>query len=379
VKKRKQLWMPYQVGFEFFENRIGIISKQLNQYDNLLKYLDTTKDNIANLNNSSPNHAHLDFAQIAQKYEKAVKPLKNNVEKLKSAHPDHLGDDKVLSRLEELFDDEIVGQLYDDKQLEEIAKQGEDRYEKKIPPGYKDQDKKEDENAPSRNRKYGDLIIWKQMIEKAKESGKPLIFITNDAKDDWVLYAKDHRKLGAKPLLKKEMIAEASVDFALYSSDEFLDIAHKQFNMSVKPQSVQEVKKFRELEVERLSSAQKYNPFMRQIQSFSKQPNLYLDQLHEFTHRARALSRECLHQYEKRELPAAAEENLVRLAHMYDDIHRLVDRSPNAFIAEIFQIEKMLMRCNHMLRDLERLEIPEVSELRHITGRMLDILEDSNI
>ena len=36
-------------------------------------------------------------------------------------------------------------------------------------------------------KKYGDLILWYQIIDKAKESKKPIILISGDVKEDWWL------------------------------------------------------------------------------------------------------------------------------------------------------------------------------------------------
>lgn len=251
VKKRGQLWMPNRVGYEFFERRVSIISKQSNQYENVLKYLDSPKELIAKLTETNASHAHLDFGKLSEEYEKSAKDLREKVEKLKNAHPDHLGADKVLTELEKIYIDSLVGKEYSDSQLQELIKEGEDRYSRKVPPGYKD-DNKSDEEKPSANRKYGDLIIWKQMIDHAKDSKKPIIFVTNDAKDDWVQYAKGRRKLGPKPELKKEMLKEAKVDFELYSSDEFLDHVHKILKLKLNRDSVSEVKKYSQIESERV-------------------------------------------------------------------------------------------------------------------------------
>jgi len=37
----------------------------------------------------------------------------------------------------------------------------------------------------TRGNKFGDLIIWKEMIEKAKAEKRPIIFVTDDGKSDW--------------------------------------------------------------------------------------------------------------------------------------------------------------------------------------------------
>ncbi len=43
LKKKKQLWIPYQVGYEFYENRIDVISEYEGSYDSVLCILDKAK------------------------------------------------------------------------------------------------------------------------------------------------------------------------------------------------------------------------------------------------------------------------------------------------------------------------------------------------
>lgn len=59
------------------------------------------------------------------------------------------------------------------------CEEGEQRYKKETPPGFKDAKNKDGV------RKYGDLIIWKEILKFARESNKNIIFITDDVKSDW--------------------------------------------------------------------------------------------------------------------------------------------------------------------------------------------------
>ena len=40
---------------------------------------------------------------------------------------------------------------------------------------------------------YGDLILWFQIIDYAKEKKCPIIFVTNDVKEDWWQQEKDDK------------------------------------------------------------------------------------------------------------------------------------------------------------------------------------------
>src|SRR5262249_15878044 len=102
-----------------------------------------------------------------------------------------------LARVTELFKGR-VGTKPTDEHLAAVRKEGEERYAKKIRPGYEDA-KKEGEGGD----KFGDLIIWKEMIEKAKADQKPVIFVTDDGKSDW-WYTHHGKKVGPHPALIEE-------------------------------------------------------------------------------------------------------------------------------------------------------------------------------
>lgn len=89
-----------------------------------------------------------------------------------------------------------------------ICEEGEIRYAKKIPPGYKDEDK-------AGIHKFHDLIIWKEVIAYCKEKKYNLIFVTDDGKVDW--FQKDKNNLET---FHGELIKE----FIKYTSQEIVGI-----------------------------------------------------------------------------------------------------------------------------------------------------------
>lgn len=67
--------------------------------------------------------------------------------------------DEIRDKLDEILSENIGNKYYKDE-LEAIYKQAQQRFDEKIPPGYKDKDKENSE-------KYGDFIIWRQLIDYA--------------------------------------------------------------------------------------------------------------------------------------------------------------------------------------------------------------------
>lgn len=170
LKTKKQLWIPYQVGYEFYENRINVISEYEKSYDEILSVLENAKSDIET---KYKDHPFLNLKEINKKVKQGLSGTETAIKKAKTEHPKWLENDEVLEKINILFKGNI-GKIYDKQKLDEIKCEGEKRYNQKIPPGFKDSKKPE-------NKKFGDLILWYQIIDKAKESKKPIIFISGCA------------------------------------------------------------------------------------------------------------------------------------------------------------------------------------------------------
>lgn len=236
LKKKKQLWIPYQVGYEFFENRMDVICEYELSYDDILGSLDSLKQAI---NKKYKNHPFLNLEEISKEVGEGLKGVETKIKVAKRKHPNWVESDSVLTRILEIFSG-CTGEEYAQDVYENILKDGQVRYENKIPPGFKDSDKTD-------NKKFGDLILWKQIIDKAKAEKRPIIFVTGDLKEDWWLEKKG-KKIIPLPQLRKEMLQEAGVDFHMYTADRFLEFYNETNNKGKEKdeKAIQEVRKIRE-------------------------------------------------------------------------------------------------------------------------------------
>lgn len=240
LKKKSQLWIPYQVGYEFYENRIDVIVEYESSYDSMLLILEKAKKDIVT---KYKNHPFLDLIDIKKKMEDGLSSVEKELKKAKEQHPKWMDKDEVMEKLNDLFEGNI-GSNYDGEKLKAIRHEGKERYEKKVPPGYKDDKKTED-------KKYGDLILWFQIIDKAKETKKPIILISGDIKEDWWL-EKNGNRVMPLPQLKKEMLDKASVDFHIYTADRFLEYYIQEVTGTIDKTAISEVRKIREIEERRM-------------------------------------------------------------------------------------------------------------------------------
>jgi hypothetical protein len=262
LKKKTQLWIPYQVGYEFYENRINVISEYEKSYDDILSILEKAKSDIEA---KYKDHPFLNLDEIKEEINKGLSGVRKKITQAKKNHPKWLEKDEVLEKLNQLFEGNI-GNNYDEQKLNEIKKEGKERYERKIPPGFKDDKKTED-------RKYGDLILWNQIIDKAKESKKPIVLISGDVKEDWWL-EKDGKRLMPLPQLKKEIYDKARVDFHIYTADRFLQL-NKTGEKEIDDNTIKEVRKIRELEENRT--------MMKRMEMTSRERDLYSRRLERYS------------------------------------------------------------------------------------------------
>ena len=71
------------------------------------------------------------------------------------------------------------------------------------------------ENIQLECKKYGDFIIWKQLIEHAIDTKKNVIFVTDDEKEDW-WEEFNGKTIGPRPELSKEFREKTSKLFLMY-------------------------------------------------------------------------------------------------------------------------------------------------------------------
>lgn len=215
------LWIPYQVGLEFQRNRLDVQFGALDAYDALIKDQEANIDKARDRLRQLRAHPTIDVQKELAALDIFLSDFKGRMEAARRAHPS-IEIDGVLEKLFELLENRIGDKWPPDK-LIALKKEGEDRYSKKIPPGYKDQKKDGGEYD-----KFGDLIIWKEIIAKAKAEKRPVIFISDDAKEDW-WWIHRGRKMGPRPELIEEFRAEAAQDFHIYEFSQFLRFAADRF------------------------------------------------------------------------------------------------------------------------------------------------------
>jgi len=233
-KFSNRLWLPHQVAFEYQQNRLSVISKQTKSYNEVREILTKNETNLKSNLDSYRNHPLLNVQKICEKVHTTFTHIQDDIDKLEREHPDLIKRDNIRDKITLLFDDKI-GKKFDDNKTKQLIIDANARYTSKIPPGY------EDANEKDGIKKYGDLILWYQIIEKAKNDQKSVILITDEKKDDW-WWKFNGEIVGPRPELIEEFVSKTENWFYMYKSDQFMNFAQEFFKQKVNRKTIDEIR-----------------------------------------------------------------------------------------------------------------------------------------
>lgn len=239
-KVSDRIWIPYQVGLEYFNNRIKVINEVSNGYDAIKKFIINYKNGFEKyLNDNYNHHPYINRDMLKERYSNIIKPINDLLDEWKRKDPKYQDDDVIWKKLTDLFDGK-VGEDFSSENLYKLYKEGEIRYAHQVPPGYMDLPQKKDQGERAL---YGDLIVWKQTIEKAKESNRDVIFVTDDKKNDWFEAKVKGKRSGPRKELLREFSKESDGQkILIYNQESFLKYANDYLKADIKEESIKEVK-----------------------------------------------------------------------------------------------------------------------------------------
>ena len=251
-----RIWLPYYAGLEYQRRRLNVVKNE----KGVFKEIRGNLEKIEKIFSSDFKKLHLKrrFPKLSDKTEilekeisKAISIYKKSLSHWDKQQPCVRSHDKVRKKLDGLFSERVGRKPESQEWLNDIYNKGKLRYEKKIPPGFLDADKADTNGGElfsydgyEYNRVYGDLIIWFQIIEKAKESNvRNVILITDDAKDDWwyTLSSNGEKTIGPLAELQDEIYREANIDkFHMYSTSNFLEHGKEHLQIDVNDSSIRD-------------------------------------------------------------------------------------------------------------------------------------------
>lgn len=241
IKKfSKQIYLPHQAALEYNRNRYEVIAEQEKAYNEFLEKISQIQKDLQSTSKPPFLSTKVD-EELNVIFEKVGSEVKESIQK----YCDFLKIDPIYNSISELFTERIT-KPFSDEELKEIYKEGEERFKNKIPPGF------EDEKTKEGIRKYGDLVLWKQIIFAAKELKKDVILITDERKIDWWWKIKDGRNMGPRQELIEEIKLQANVDFHMYSSERFLSYGQSFLKEKINQQALEEIQAMKKAELEEI-------------------------------------------------------------------------------------------------------------------------------
>lgn len=226
---KDKIRIPYHAASEYFKNINVVLEQQVSKIKESRKSFDAF---------SKTFQAQRNYPYISDKASNLLARLEKQIDKDFKNQIQYLDTQLVYgehqNKLSSMLDGNVLAPFTNDEIIN-IEKEGEQRYQKQIPPGWKD--------APKDDNRYGDLINWKEILRFAKESGKSIIFVSNDVKDDWVTKVMGKR-LGVLPQLLEEFylyVGNPKQYFHVYTLDRFLAFINEHDRTIVSEETVKDV------------------------------------------------------------------------------------------------------------------------------------------
>lgn len=217
-KYKDRVRIPYHVAEEYHENLLSVITEKKQKLEQVLK--EYTQDGIQQysneiLKNYLPqvliDEYNVKLRRVVGSFIKELKLQKEKIDK-------ELFDGDVQREMAKQFRELLLDPL-SKEELKRIESEGEKRYVSRIPPGYRD--------AGKSDNQYGDLIIWNEILKFAKKNNTSVIFVSRDLKEDWILELHG-MKCGPRIELIQEFRKEVPEKlFHIYTLDRFIEYASR--------------------------------------------------------------------------------------------------------------------------------------------------------
>ena len=229
---KQRIWLPGHVVYEYKKNRDELVENSFDAYNLPLEGVYVNKyeaemNSFLSNHRSDNYHPYLEPESLA-KIEKSDKVIRENLklirEEIKAQYnkrKESLREDLKKDSIKMFVDSVSKGEPFNFKEQMEIMKEGEIRYRNLVPPGYEDAPPFESKKKGL--QRYGDLIIWKEILRYAKVKQVPVLFVCNDLKNDYYHYE------GRKPTniprheLIKEFQDETGQLFWMYCLKDFIN------------------------------------------------------------------------------------------------------------------------------------------------------------
>jgi len=250
-----RIWIPHHVALEFQRNRLKVIAEQGKQLSEIHRTIENSQRSLfADLEKLQLNKRHslINPEPLQSGFNNLVNDFLKELNRLQESQQKLTEPDPLKAKIETLFDKRVGDPPLNQEEIDKLYKEAEQRYKLKIPPGYKDTEKDKDGADEHKHggiiykRKYGDYLVWHQLLTHAKNSNsKAVIFVTDDGKEDWwrKVDFNGQKTIGPRPELIEEASLHSQVDTLLmYNPEGFLKYAKTFLEVQVSENTLKEVR-----------------------------------------------------------------------------------------------------------------------------------------
>jgi hypothetical protein len=248
----ERIWLSNQAALEYHRGRVGVISDQQKRVGDVIQALNRVKAQIRTAIQGGAGME--DLNEALSETETVLKRFREQQSAV-GMHEPHAGVDKIQLSLNQYFSDErSLGAPYSEEQLRAIYDEGRTRFQEQVPPGFRDAETKPE---PAR---YGDLVLWKQVLDEAAARNAPTLLVINDSKDDW-WRLNGNTPFAPRAELREEIRRVANVDCWFYRLDQFLKLAKQHLEAEVSDETIKEVQTVEERDA--VKGAKSFDDWLR--------------------------------------------------------------------------------------------------------------------
>lgn len=227
-----RIWLSHQAVLEYHRNLPTVMANGATECAAVLKSFEDLELRLVSTPNKKRTRPHISAGSL-QKFQRIKTLIKREVEKERSDLLDQMGNHPLKERIASLFKSK-VGKASSQDELERLYKEGKARFERHQAPGCSDLKKPEPE-------RYGDWVLWRQIMDHCKATKSDLIFVTNDQKEDW-FHEIAGKTLGPLPTLVSEFFEVTGRQFYAYSVAHFLERANSFLDAGISKEAIAEAK-----------------------------------------------------------------------------------------------------------------------------------------
>ena len=220
---KNHLYMPYQIGKEFYKNRHNIVPDIDDQIRQLINKLKGATNDIK----SRFSKGTYFLASLSDTVEQSIERLTSTIATKQKKFHAAIKENEICNFFETVFDGRVGKK---NEFSESDMANFNQRIENGTPPGELD---KENKDVP-----YGDYIIWLDIMAKAKKDHKNIIFVTSETKSDWFYKSKSEEIIAPRAELLEEFFNETGQEIHIYNIAKFVEDWHKLSKLDKAPTKV---------------------------------------------------------------------------------------------------------------------------------------------